>query len=346
MKNALRNSFRRLRSFFIRRPQTPISISILSNEIGKTLASRATPAHPGLYSDFPNGDPSVLGTAAAVNIKTILNLGSITGLQYDSTVSLLSSALHPNFRAPDGSDLPHLRCLAIQALNLISASPIVGNNIVAPLNAEKLPEFISSLNWESTHKSLWGLTAPILASNSVTSEWKSLFFELLTQRGRITDETAFWSRKSSPPWKKISSAFHVAQIFDCDGRAYPSPDMFIEHLKSLNWANARRDSDRTYCTDADWAWLTLKLAQQSPRHLKRAMLDIQSVSVQRTLEVRDFINSIDGVSTHHIYCFLWSSACFQSMCRQHFDGQHLWDTLNHPPLFRTIIAESSDTVRS
>ena len=41
-----------------------------------------------------------------------------------------------------------------------------------------------------------------------------------------------------------------------------------------------------------------------------------------------------NLDTHHLYCFLWSTAVFQGCVCDHYVGGYLRDTLNDPALYQ------------
>lgn len=88
------------------------------------------------------------------------------------------------------------------------------------------------------------------------------------------------------------------------------------------------------CTDGDWARMLIELSKNLPEYFVEVIKQINDVSFQRVEEWNMGMIDLTTMSTHHIFCYLWVTAQFQHLVRDHFKGPWLHDTLNSPELFR------------
>ncbi len=133
----------------------------------------------------------------------------------------------------------------------------------------------------------------------------------------------------------ISCIYHVLSAFDAGRLPYPQPERLLWRLLELRWDEVEDCQPRTFCTDGDWALLLLRLADCVPTAFPAVMAAIRRVSARRLrawfdTETREAILT---AGTHHLYCYLWVTAVFQSAVRDHYRGGFVRDTLNDPALF-------------
>ena len=310
-----------------------VDLSDLRDKVLTELLNRGAGFSKFRYSNIRGGKCDFYGTAAAVNIYFVLGipLGSIR-------IRWMWAKVIKSFRKRDGSfatDSPELAMgIAIQVLNLLGAK--VPKNIpsLAPSNIDCFKDWLEDEDWDGTHKRLWGGMIPLLASNLVSSSWIQYFVDYISSRLKLTESPGVWCSDDSPPWKIISSAYHILAIFDAAGLPYPHSDLLVARLLSLDWHLSRHHKEMTVCTDGDWAWLLVELCKLQPNYFERAIEQIKSVSKQRAQEWNSNSVILANLSTHYIYCYLWVTALFQHLDRESFKGPWLYDTLNSPYLFR------------
>jgi hypothetical protein len=109
--------------------------------------------------------------------------------------------------------------------------------------------------------------------------------------------------------------------------------MLLDRLMGLRRHEAPGSEPCTACTDADLSWMLLRICQALPKHMPQATAVIRALSRNRIAAWKGDRAAILAQSTHHLYCYLWSTAVFQGSVRDHYVGPFLRDTLNDPALF-------------
>jgi len=298
------------------------------------LGSRRCEGDAHGYSDSPGGSASLYGTTAAVNIMAILggDLGSPSERRAWADWILAYQGADGCFAGSGG----HAACMAVQALNLLGIDPPERLAPLAPSGAGELGNWLNSLDWSSTHKELWGQTAPLLATGLVDGEWVANLVDGISSRIHPDNPAETWCSADAKPWRVISCIYHVLMVFDAACIPYPFPDMLLHRLLSLNWDQVPDLETRTVCTDGDWAWNLVELSKLGPERFSEVMQQIRRVSNRRVRIWQEARDEVFRLSTHELYCFLWVTAAFQRCVREDFFGPCLRDTLNDPSLFRLV----------
>mgnify|MGYP006301324329 CR=1 len=236
----------------------------------------------------------------------------------------------------DGGDGPgHALHMVLGALNLLGVPIPPDLGPLAPTDPTALREWLAHHDWQSTHKELCGQTIPLLASGRVGAAWIAAFTDEITARLDPVDPRRTWCEPDDPPWRVISCVYHVLSAFDAGRLPYPNPDLLIDRLLGLRWDRAADDEHRTVCTDGDWALLLLRLIEHRPAIARDAIAAIRRVSARRVRQWYERRDELFAVSNHHLFCYLWVTAVFQSAVREHYHGGlAIWDTLNEPALYR------------
>jgi hypothetical protein len=235
----------------------------------------------------------------------------------------------------EGSDGPgHALHMVVGALNLLGERVPGDLAPLAPTDPAALSAWLDRHDWASTHKELCGQTIPLLASGGVSRAWTDVFVQTIAARLDPDRPLETWCSAEAPAWRVISCTFHVLSAFDAGRLPYPHPELLMSRLLGLRWDEVADSEPRTLCTDGDWAWLLLRLCEHVPHYGEAAISAIRRVSARRVREWHANREAILGVSTHHLYCYLWVTAVFQSCVRDHYTGGYLRDTLNDPALFR------------
>lgn len=320
----------------VARPSTSagsINVWDLSRALMAELEARRVSHTAHAYSDFRDGEASLYAASAAANI--VAQLGVPLGDWQNRKTWADHIATMQRARGDLGTESgAHATCMAIQALNILGASVDASFGTFAPRDRNGLDAFVAEQDWRSTHKQLWGTTAPLIAGHLVDAEWVRACLSLIERRVSSAPGREFWHPASASPHTKISCTFHILQIYDAASAPYPFSDRLMHMLLSLDWPDVRHLAQKTYCTDADWAWMLSGLAQLRPEYYRRVRRVIREVSHQRVGEWNGGFVKLREMSTHHIHCFLWSTALFQNLDRESFTGPRLLDTMNEPSLFR------------
>jgi hypothetical protein len=319
-----------------------IDIRGLAEAYERELALRHRPEISKFaFSDHRSGPSTLLATTAAVNIRAILgkDVGSFgdRAAWADHIASFNLHALHAN----GVQDPEHALCMAIQALNLLGTVPSLPAHCFASRELEDVDKLIANHSWRSTHKALWGKVAPLLASGMVDADWRARLFDaigkrLQDSRGRVH----FGLDRAAAGHRTISVLYHLGMIYDSARAPYPFARQMAFRLLDLDWPSKRRSSKITLCSDADWAWLLMVLARQEPEVFPAAYEAIANVARARAVEWNSGTAALPAMSTHHLYCHLWSTALYQDLCRVFFRGPYIPDTLNVPSLFRIRLEDA------
>ncbi len=286
------------------------------------------------YGSLPGGPETLYGLTGAVNV--IASLGLPLG---DRTVRTQAAARILSWRNEQGLfdtgfGPGHAAHMVIGALNLLGEPVPSDMAPLAPLDTGELSDWLARHDWDSTHKELCGPAISILASGFAKEDWIEVFVRGVTARLDGTRPLETWCDAGAPPWRVISCLFHVLSIFDTGRIPYPEPELLIKRLLDLKWEEAPDREQRTFCTDADWAWMLLRLVEHRPRIAETALGAIRKVSARRVRAWHDDPQAVLSADTHHLYCYLWSTAVFQSCVRRDYTGGYLRDTFNDPSLFR------------
>lgn len=306
-----------------------VDIALLRQQVLEELAHRQIEA-PYAYSDLRGGDPTFYATTAVVNIYELFGVSCGDVEARRRWARHILAFQRPNFTF-DETNPGHAICTAIPALNILGAAIPQQISPLAPRDPSDLRDWLEQHDWRSTHKELWGATAPLIADGAVDSEWLETLFGAIEQR--LTSEHA-WCAPYSPPWRTISCIYHILQIYDAGRIPYPRPKLLLNRLLGLYWPQRREVEKQTMCTDADWAWCLMELIKLVPRRAVPIMRQIEHVCNSRAHEWQSQRVRFEELSTHHIYCYLWSTALFQDLVRRDFSGPYMLDTLNLPSLYR------------
>lgn len=319
-----------------------IDISELTAAYKRELALRHCPdISPFAFADYRGGTSTLLATTAAVNLRAILggNLGD--GLERAGWAEHIANFGLATLRDNGVSDPEHAICMAIQALNLLGPVPILPAGCFASRKVEDVDKLIAAHDWRSTHKALWGRVAPLLASGLVDGAWRRRLFDAICNRLRNSAGLVdFGLDPDADAARTISVLYHIGMIYDAARAPYPHAREMILRLLDINWPKKRLSTRRTLCSDADWAWLLMVSTRQEPEYFPVAIENVRQVALMRATEWNDRAIDLTSMSTHHLYCHLWSTALFQDLSRECFSGPFIPDTLNQPALFRLRITES------
>lgn len=314
-----------------------IHIPELKTKFENELRVRHCPkVSPYAFSDYPGGPPTLLATTGAANIYAILGVDFGGFEERASWADYIASFGVENLRLSGLPDPEHALCMSIQAFNLLGCVPSLPSGCFTSDQTKHVESLVAEHDWTSTHKALWGKVAPLLASGLVSADWRAQLYKGIEQRlwDEKREHVTFGLPRKAPEWKTISVLYHLALIYDAARDRYPFPRDMIRRLLDLDWPASRKKVRSTFCSDADWAWLLTVLAQQNPELFLQVRKDIRRVAAARAQEWNAGVMEFSIISTHHLYCFLWSTARFQDLCREFFEGQFLPDTLNWPCLFR------------
>lgn len=220
----------------------------------------------------------------------------------------------------------HALCVALSAMNL--TGEVIPDHVapLAPVEVDALVPWLETLDWSTTHKDLWGAVTPVLASGLVDATWTRTLIDWLANKP--------WWNDGDAPWRVISTIYHIASALDAGCIAYPNADALLEKVLSLQWDRVDDGVNRTDCTDGDWAWMLLRLSEMRPGYHGDIMAAIRRVAQRRVAQWHDEPEAMLAKPTFFIWCVLWGTAVFQGVCRDHFEGGWVRDTLNAPALYR------------
>lgn len=305
----------------------------LKKTVMNEIRARQYKYNKNKFANVKQESHSLYGLTGAVNIYQIL--GESIGSFYQRK-KIAKTIL--SYQRRDGtfsdSEPEHAMCMAIQALNILGYP--IPNNVapLAPVEINKFYEWIECHDWDSTHKKLWGGLIPIFSSDRIDNyyiEAVTNYFDNILSENSLGET---WCSSDAPAWKVISSIYHILPIYDSAAIEYPKPELLINRLLNLKWNERRKSEMQTICTDGDWAWMLIELSKILPEYFVEVMQQIKDVSYQRVLEWNRGTINLNELSTHHIYCYMWVTAQFQHLVRDHYIGPWLHDTLNSPELFR------------
>ncbi len=286
------------------------------------------------YAEQRGGPETLYGITGAINILAALGLPlGGRGRRRDAAGRILA------YRNPDGSfrggDGPgHALHMVVGALNLLGEPIPADVAPLAPTDPAALAAWLESHDWSSTHKEFCGQTIPLLADGRVGDEWVETLRRGVEARLDPERPLTTWCAAADPPWRVISCIYHILSAFDAGRLPYPQPEGLLRRLLELRWDEAAEREPRTVCTDGDWALLLLRLADLVPTAFPEIMAAIRRVSARRRRAWAETREAILAAGTHHLYCYLWVTAVFQSAVRHHYRGGFVRDTLNDPALFR------------
>lgn len=311
----------------------PISYAEIDERVCAELSRRKSRFPHFGYADSRGARPDLYGTTGAINCFAILgrSLGSLRQRARWSRAVLKHQRRDGSFSGRMGPE--HALGMAIQSLNILG-TPIPENiSPLAPTKPADFRRFLEVLDWTTTHKPLWGLATPLVAGNRISKEWMHVLDGYLRERSK-EEKARIYKTNEDQKFKVISSIYHIFAIYDAGKVPYPDSYEVLSTLLELDWHENRGNEERTQCSDGDWAWLLMELCKMHPELTCDALRQIESVCEQRCNEWNAGLVEIESLSTHHIYCYLWVVARFQSIMRHSVVGGMLWDTLNSPQLFR------------
>jgi hypothetical protein len=224
--------------------------------------------------------------------------------------------------------------MVLGALNLLGEPIPDAIGPLAPDHPGELARWLDGLDWSQTHKEFCGPVIPLPAGGRVTAEWMAVLLRHLSARLDPQRPMEIWCGQDDPAWRVISCMYHVLVALDAGACPYPQPQMLIQRLMGLQWEDAPEAEARTVCTDGDWAWMLMRLCMQQPRYFEPTLAAIRKVSARRVRAWHEHPEAVLNATTHSLFCYLWVTAVFQSVVREHYQGGYLRDTLNDPALFR------------
>lgn len=311
-----------------------LRIDALRGAMASELDNRRCGGDDFSYAGQRGGEETLYGLTGAVNIMAALglHLGDRARRCEMAEGILRYQNADGTFRGPVGPG--HALHMVVAALSLLG-QPIPANIApLAPSDSVALSAWLECHDWGSTHKELCGQTIPLLASGTVGPEWVATFLQAVEARLDPNRPLDTWCAADAPPWRVISSIYHVLSAFDAGRIPYPQPELLIQRLLGLRWNEVDNDVQRTVCTDGDWALLLLNLCNVLPAAFPAVMTAVRAVSARRVRHWHVNRETIMAADTHHLYCYLWVTAVFQSVVRDHYAGGVVIDTLNDPALFR------------
>jgi hypothetical protein len=313
---------------------TPLNVCELREAFGAAIAARRVQGEPGGNTGIVAQDDALLNLAGAVRAEAALGipLGDETERRHRADQVLAFQRADGAFG--DGELAGHKNCIALAALHLLGSPPPKRLAPLAPVAIDALDQWIEGLPWDSTHKRFWGEVSPVLASGLVGPDWCQRFMAGVTRRLDHHDSRATWCRPDDPSWRVISCIYHVVSAFDAGGLPYPEPERLRDRLLELRWDEAGDHEHRTFCTDGDWAWCLLRLAEQVPMNHGEVMRAIRNVSARRIKRWRADPQKVLAEPTRHFANHLWAEALFRNTIRDHYTGPPMVDVLNAPWLLR------------
>lgn len=312
----------------------PLDLAELKLAFLSELDARRCGGSTVRYANMRGQGAALYGLTGAINVRAALGAPLGDGALRAKMREHLMSWRDASGMFTTGEGPGHALKMVIGALNLLGEPLPPDPQPLAPTDPDKLDAWLSALDWRSTHKELAGRTIPLLAGGRVTQAWRTALARGLADRLHPDQPAETWCRTDDPPWRVISCMYHVLAIFDAGRLPYPQPERLLHRLLPLHWHDASDDEQRTICTDADWAWMLLRLAEHRPRFAELIMQQVRRVSARRVRAWRADPEATLRLSTHHLYCHLWSTAVFQSCVRDHYVAGYVRDTLNDPSVFR------------
>lgn len=312
----------------------PLDLAELRLAVAGELEKRRCAAGIFSYGSVRGGPETLYGLTGAVNILASLGLPVGDGAARAVAATRILVWRRPDGTFDGGSGPGHGLHMVVGALNLLGEPIPADIGPLAPTDPADLPAWLERHDWRSTHKELCGQTIPLLAGGRVGRAWAETFVRTVAARLSADRPLETWCAADASPWRVISCLYHVLCAFDAGRLAYPQPELLLQRLLGLRWEEAADTEARTVCTDGDWALLLLHLCAQVPRAAARAMDAIRHVSARRVRAWQRNREAVLCLDTHHLYCYLWVTAVFQSCARDHYTGGYLRDTLNDPALFQ------------
>jgi hypothetical protein len=312
----------------------PLPMQDLKQSMTVELERRRCKAAVFSYAQQRGGSEALYGLIGAVNILDALGLPLGDRSARAAAAARILAWRGADGRFDGGSGPGHALHMVVGALNLLRESVPEDMAPLAPTDPKELVEWLNRHDWQSTHKELCGQTIPLLASGRVSPEWVHVLVREIAARLSPARPMETWCAADAPSWRVISCVFHVLSAFDAGRIPYPRPELLIQRLFDLRWEDAPDGEQRTFCTDGDWAWLLLRLSEHLPHHAERVLAAIRKVSARRVRAWQENREAVLIATTHELYCYLWSTAVFQSCVREHYAGGFVRDTFNDPALFR------------
>ncbi len=309
-----------------------LRIQELKRSVLTELATRRCGNEGISYADKRHGRESLYGITGAINILAALGVSLGSREQRTATAARMLAYRGADGLFGEGDGPGHAAHMVIAALNLLGEPIPEDIAPLAPTDPAMLESWLGQLDWSSTHKEFCGQTIPLLASGRVDGNWIDVLMRHTTSRLHPERPLEVWCPADAPPWRVISCMYHVLSAFDAGRIRYPCPDLLLRRLLELRWDEVADGEPRTFCTDGDWAVLRLRLCIEFPESFPDAMRAIRRVSARRVLEWLDRRDGILAAGTHHLYCYLWSTAVFQSHASEHYSGGIVRDTFNDPAL--------------
>lgn len=312
----------------------PLNIADLRQAMADELERRRIGSEGFSYGETRGGEETLYGITGAINILAALGLPLGDRAQCRDVAARIMryQNVDGTFRGSVGPG--HALHMVVAALNLLG-EPVPANIApLAPTDPTEVTAWLERHDWQSTHKELCGQTIPLLASGRVGPGWVTAFRQGVERRLAPNRPLETWCADDAPPWRVISCVYHVLSAYDAGRLPYPRPEILLRRLLDLCWDEAGDDVQRTFCTDGDWALLLINLCNALPDAFPGVVAAIRRVSARRVRDWRVNRARILEDGTHHLYCYLWVTAVFQSVVREHYEGGVVIDTLNNAALQR------------
>lgn len=309
----------------------------LRRVLWEELQQRRLSDAPGDYAYQRDGNPAPMyGVTGAANL--FAELGFDFGC-FDNRQAWCDRI--NAFQQSDGtyncvSGPEHAASMAILALNILGGHPARPVRHLAPLDPERLNDWLNLMDWTgTTHKEFCGAVGPVLASGFGDAAWLDVLRINVEERIDPEQPLRIWSGcDTDPPWRVISCIYHVLCVYDAGALPYPYPALIWDRLMGLDYERTRNAYTRTACTDFDYLWTLYRLSHQLPDRfaaLQQHAHKILDAIIAEWNEARDRILSF---TTHELYCYCIGWAVCQHLLPDRFIGIPILDTLNAPWLMR------------
>lgn len=286
------------------------------------------------YAEQRGGKETLYGLTGAVYCMSTLGISYGNRRLRQNAADRLLSYQGRDGKFRGGYSPAHAAHMVIGSLNLLGQPVPPHIAPLAPTDPAVLAGWLELHDWSSTHKDLCAQVIPLLASGLVGVEWVNIFTNAIAGRLDPSRPLGTWCEADAPRFRVISCIYHVLSAFDAGLLPYPEPEWLIRRLLDLRWDLVDETVERTVCTDGDWAILLLRLCEILPDYYVQVHEAILRVSARRVREWHYNRSRVLELNTHHLFCYLWGTAVFQAVVRDHYTGGVVIDPLNDPSLYR------------
>jgi hypothetical protein len=307
----------------------PLDVTEIQRAYGRELARQ----EDALVYDGAKLHGKALSLAGVVRTKACLGLSLGDGAERRAMADAILACRLEDGAFAEGDHAGHINCLAVAALSLLGVTPPSDLPLAPPVIPDDLESWMDGLDWESTHKNFWGEMILTLANGRGEGRWRSRLLELVEARlGCDPRET--WCKVDDPPWRVISSIYHIIMPLVVNGLPCPQPERLLQRLLDLKWEDAADGEKRTRCTDGDWAWCLMRLAEEVDTDFQMIRAALRKVSARRIRLWREDSTWIQGEDPRQFANDVWGTAIFRHVARDHYQGPPLYDVLNAHWLYR------------